>query len=673
MSKNPPEELRDLIVKKHRSRMISDFRKGIRNIPRHSVAEGLVEFTERKRILVSGTSAIPGPYKYFRAPYLREPAECLSEYSRTVELVMMKGTQTGGTDGIMMNHELYCIEYGIGPVQYVSSDDDLALEHMEKRVGPMIEAAGMQGLITPPVQKRSNKGTGDTKRSKSYKGTFLRAVGSRSESKLSSLPSRILHIDEIDKYLSVLSGGGNPVEKAIRRTDSYRNLKKIVYISTPKNKETSQIEPLFNQGDMRYYYFQCPSCREYQKIIWSQIKWDKDDNGDLYIEYDEDGNATNDPVYMVCKNPECDHKIRDHEKSSFLKEKGHGGTAEWRASKKPDRPGMRSYHVNALYGFRSWLDIVLQWCNIDGDDDKLQDFMNDTLGETWEKKIDKPSEHYLAARAEQDWTRGQVNDKVKIITSGWDIHKDRVEGAVMGWNVRKESWAIDYHVFDGTPSDPNDPCWDKMEEVIMKDYYKQNCDKIKMTTAFVDAGYETESVKNFCERFPYSPNSYKGVYPVFGRKRQTEVVKQHTGTIATPEVLMDDQKLKRELYMHLKKKEPATGHNVPNGYIHFPRDYSDVYYAQLVAEDITEITDSKGMQTEIIIHNPSGRRNEALDCTKMALAGLYYIQLTFFKIWNNKRKSMRRKEFNPDWQLFWKKQGIDPDEESVMEDTEDAS
>ena len=217
MSKNPPnEELRDLILRKHREIMLDGFRNSIKKVPRKSVSEGLVEFTERKRVLVSGTSARPGPYRFAVTPYLREPADCLSEYSTVTELVVMKGTQTGGTDGIMMNHELYAIQYGIGPVQHVSSDDDLAQEHMEKRLDPMISAAGMSDRITPPVQKKANKGTGDTKRSKSYSGTFLRVTGARSESKLSSLPSRILHIDEIDKYLSVLSGGGNPVEKAVR-------------------------------------------------------------------------------------------------------------------------------------------------------------------------------------------------------------------------------------------------------------------------------------------------------------------------------------------------------------------------------------------------------------------------------------------------------------------------
>ncbi len=258
-------ELRDLITPEYRKRMLDLFRKEMHLWPEISVGESLVDFAERKRVLVAGTSARPGPYRFSVTPYLREIAEEASESSLTTEIVVIKGTQTGGTDGIMMNHELYCIEFGLGPVQYISSDDDLALEHMERRVTPMISASKMDNKIIPAVQKKGSRVTGDTKRAKSYAGTFLRATGARSESKLSSLPSRILHIDEIDKYPLALAGGGDSVEKAVRRTDSYGNLKKIIYISTPKLKSESRIDPLHRQGDMRQYNIPVQNAGNYSR------------------------------------------------------------------------------------------------------------------------------------------------------------------------------------------------------------------------------------------------------------------------------------------------------------------------------------------------------------------------------------------------------------------------
>lgn len=632
--------------------MIEFIFKQIQKFPTTNVAEGLVDFVQRKRVLVSGTSSRPGPYRYSVTPYLREPAECASEYTKTTEIVIMKATQTGGTDGIMMNHSLYCINYGIGPVLYVTSDDDMASEFMLHRIDPMIAAAGMQSFITPPVQKKANKATGDSRRSKSFRGTFLRAIGSRSESKLSSFPVRVLYVDEIDKYPVALVGGGSSVEKAIRRTDSYGNLKKVIYISTPKHKSTSRIEPLFQQGDMRYFHIPCPKCGLMQPLKWSQIKYEKAESGKVLLEFDGHGQILNNPVWHECANEECKYKMRDYEKIDFMREKGFGGSAEWRPGKNPDRPGLRSYHVNALYGFRSWIDIVIQWCDIEGDQELLMDFVCDTLAETFEAKIDKPDEHYLASRAETDWGRGDMNDRIRTLTMGADIQKDRIEAALLGWTEWKESWTVEYYVFQGNTNDPNDDCWNLLDEVIRQDFIKPNGQVLKIQVVLVDAPFENASVMNFCERFPYYPNGWRGVYPAYGKQTLSAVIKEHSSTIHTPEILVDDQKLKFELYTNLKRKTPAAGHNYPPGFMHFPNDYSEEYFKQMVAEEVTEIVNNKGVST-VFISNIKQHRNEVLDTTKLALAGLYRMYFKYFEVLNANRKARKRKEIRPNWQMFW--------------------
>lgn len=647
----------DLLTVDHKKKMVDFMKDIIRGYRTSNVAEGLVEFTERKRVLVAGTSARPGKYRFNVTPYLREPAECLSDYSKVYELVIMKGTQVGGSDGLMMNHELYCLYYGIGGVQYVTSDDDLAQEHMEKRLDPMIEAAGLSHLITPPVKKKSNKSTGDTKRSKSYAGTFLRVTGSNSESKLSSLPSRILHIDECDKYRT-LSGGGNPIEKAVRRTDSYGNLKKIVYISTPKEEATSLINPLFKQGDCRYYFIPCPRCGHMQKLVWSQIKWDKDENGDMIQEFDEDGNLINDPVYYECI--ECKGRIHNHEKVNFMKELGRGGKAEWRATKNPDHQGIRSYHISGLYGFRSWYSIATQFTKIKDDPELLQDFVNDTLGDVYKKTIDKPNESYLMSRCEKDWERGQINDNVMILTMGIDIHPSRIDYHLVGWGRNKESWSIDFDSLHGDIWEPLDPSWDKLEEILLKQYTRINGSIIPVHIALIDAqGRAAETVKAFCERFPYSENSINGVYPTLGKVNVVGVVKEHSSSIATPELLIDDQRLKAELYNNLKKRVPAIGERYPRGFMHFHSDYSEQFFSELTAEEVEEIQNSKGTHTEFIIHNKKQRANHVLDCTKMCLAGLYHMYFKYFKILNKNQKARRRKEIPASWDVFWNLFGDD--------------
>jgi phage terminase large subunit GpA-like protein len=647
----------DVITDKNRKQMVKDILEEIKKFPKTNVSENLVEFAERKRKLVSGSSARPGPYRFDVTPFWREPSLHMSENSKATEVIIMKSTQTGGTE-LLLNHTLYCMNYGIGPVCYVSSDEGLAVKHSETRIGPMLQAAGMSDIVQAPVKSKANKGTGDKVNLKFYKGTFIQLIGARSESKASSTPIRIVHYDEVDKYPLQLANGGNPIIKIRRRTDSYGNLRKELFVSTPKRKANSVIEPLFEQGNMCYYHVECPECGDLHRLEFSRLKWDKDDKGNVLLEYDENDNLINDPVWHEC--PHCSYKMRSHEKLKAMQEFGHGGNAKWIPTKKPDRPGIKSYHVNGLYGFRTFLDIVIEFQAAKDDIILLEDFICDTLGETWSQKIDKPDEHYLQSRAETDWERGQIPDNVKVLTVGADIHPDRIEYQIIGFGRRKESWSIDYDSLAGDIYDPNDLAWDKFEEILRAEYFQINGDPIPLHIAILDAqGKASEVVKNFCSRFPYSEGSINGVYPSLGKTNVPGVVKEVPSSIDTPEILLSDQQLKFEIYNNLKKKKPAIGEKYPSGYVHFHSDYHSDYFKQLTAEEIEEIQNTKGTFTETFITNKKGRRNEALDTFKMALAGLYYMNVKYFKMLNKRQKSRKKKEITPSWDLFFNLFGSD--------------
>lgn len=644
----------EVVTPKDRKAMISLILENILKFPEETVAENLVEFTERKRKLVAGSSARPGLYRFETTPFWYEPSMHMSEGSKTVEVVIMKSTQTGGSE-LLLNHNLYSVEYGIGPVCYVSSDQGLAEKHSETRFTPMIDAAGMQDYIQAPVKSKSNKGTGDKVNLKFYKGTFIQFIGARSESKASSTPIRVLLLDEVDKYPLQMSSvaGGSPVVKLLRRTDSYGNLKKILYVSTPKRKSNSIIEPAFLEGDACYYHVECPSCKELHKLEFSNLKWDKDEDGKLLKVLDKDNSLINDPVWHQC--PHCDYKMRYHERHQAMQSEMSGkGKAKWIPSKVPDRAGIKSFHISGLYSFRSWVDVVQEFEKAKDDPILLEDFVTDCLGETWSEQIDKPDRHYLQTRCETEWERGQIPDEVKVLSIGADVHPDRIEWQLLGFGNGKQSWSCQYDSFFGDIYEPNDPAWDKMEEVLNDEYFKIDGTQIPIHIALIDAqGKAAEAVKNFCARFPYLPTSINGVYPCLGKTNVAGIVKDHPSSISTPEILIDDQRLKKEIYQNLKKKKPAVGERYSNGYIHYHDGYNEDFFKQLTAEDIEEISNAKGTHTEIFITNKSGRRNEALDTFKMALAGLYYMYFQYFKIWNKQRKTRKKSEIPPNWDIFW--------------------
>lgn len=618
------------------------------SINESSAIETVSSWAERKRVLGSSVAAYAGPYSFDRTPYLKEIVDCLSESSPVTEVAIMKGTQIGATTGILENHIGYCIDNGIGSILYVGADQAMAEASMEKRIDEMIVSANLQDKIVPTVIKRSNKSTGDTKSAKSYKGGSLRAIGPNSEGKLRSFPCRVLYLDEVDVYPISMKGKGNPIEKALRRADSYGPLKKVLYISTPKEASTSQIEPIYKQGDMRKFYVPCKDCGHMQYLSWSNLKWEKTEDGDINMIIENDI-VVNDPVYYECEK--CKSKWRNSDKSFFLK------NGEWRPTKNSDRPGLRTYHLSGLYspaGFRSWLDAVIQFVRVKDDPVLFADFVNDFWGETFSEDIDKPDETYLQSRLESDWSRGDIHEDVKVLTLGVDIHPKRIDWHLMGWSDNKESWSVDFDSIYGNIWETFDESWDKLEEIINKEYVKLNGDKIPLHMALIDAqGQASPTVKSFCERFPYSNGAINGVYPTLGKTNVTGVVKEVITTIVTPELLIDDQRLKREVYNNLKKKKPTVGERYPYGFMHFHSDYHEDFFKQLTSEEISEVQNTKGTHTEYFIHNKKQRDNHVLDCTKMCLAGLYHMYFKYFKSLNENQKKHKRKEIPASWDVFW--------------------
>ena len=518
----------------------------------------------------------------------------------------------------------------------------------------MIASAGLQNKIRPNTQKRKQKSTGDRMDSKSYGGTFMRAVGPHSESKIRTFPSKINHIDEADIYPhNIKVGSGNPFEKIERRADSYGNLKKIIALSTPKNKSTSQIEPRFESGDKRYYHFQCPKCKKYQHFVWLNFRWDKKKDGSLDVKTKKiNGVETilKDPTYYECINPKCKRKIRDHEKYELLLEEGRGGTAKWIPTKKADRPFLRSYHLSGLYGFRSWLDIALHFEKVKDDPLLWPDFVNDVRGETWEEKEEAPVDHELMSLAE-DWECGYIHRDVVFLTLTADIQGDRIEASLMGWGFQKQGYMIDYWNLPGEPHINESECWKQLAEKIESSYKRSDGIEMRIQIAFIDSQYLKDQVNHFCEQFAYHPDMISGVYPILSRDVMTAGIttKVLPSEIANPVVGLADQKLKFALYNTLRKKPYSNG--FPFGYIHFSKNYGREFYKQLTAEEVFVFVKKNGKKI-ITIENRKQRRNEVFDNVKYHLGAYQFAIDQYFYIANKKRTAQKLKPLQQDTELF---------------------
>ena len=218
-----------------------------------------------------------------------------------------------------------------------------------------------------------------------------------------------------------------------------------------------------------------------------------------------------------------------------------------------------------------------------------------------------------------------------------------------------QSWAVEYLVFWGNCYEINDPVWDQLEEVILKDYEKDDGEVLKITTAFLDAnGKASPTVRAFVERMSsFYNDTWVGVFAMVSNQTQKDRVKEKSSMARVPEVIISDQTLKKEIYNNLMRKEPVAGRTYSYGYIHFPSNYPEDYYHQLTAEEIKEITDKNTGQKKILISNSKQKRNEPLDCQKMALGAFYLIYYKYFKILNERRKKSKQNEIKDSWANFW--------------------
>lgn len=620
------------------------------------------DWIEQNIIIVEGD--YQGPYSFRLTPYLQEIADKMSIRSLFTEIGIIKANQLGFS---VLSFALMCyyIYYGIGPQLFISGDATMAEEAFEKRLDPMLEASGLRHLIKPIVKKNGGaRMTGDTKGVKSYKGTFMRAVGPNSEGKLRSFPSRINIVEEIDVFPSSLKNRtgqstGNPVEKVLRRADHFGVNKRIYQNSTPKEKASSQILPIFEAGTMSRYTWVCPKCGYRQPFVWDGFQWDKDATGNPDVQMDDQGRVTKDPVYYKCRNPAgCDRHIPEHEKYKLLLTRKQCGQAEYVAQKKPDRPGLWTCQVPAFYSpTRSWLDIVLQYNRVKDDPLLYADFVNDSLAECSEQTVAKPEAHFLMRRAEK-WSRDDITlpEGVIFTTLSADVHPDRIEACLVGWGKNREAWVLQYWTFWGKTIETDDQCWKDYASVCEEERTRQDGVYIgSPKVVFTDAGYNTPAVNAFCSQYPPRRNEIGGVFPVFGRdsnivgRRPYKVME---GEIANPAIHINDQTFKQYVYHYLAKEASPRDVTFPYGYIHFPCDLGEDFYKQLTAEEVYAVKSKSGNKKGVTIENRKGRRNEALDVMKMNYAALYYICLQWFEEINKRRRQQKRKEFPIDWDKF---------------------
>lgn len=557
--------------------------------PKLTISEWADEFRRLSQI----DSAEPGLWRTTRAEYLRGIMDAFNDPA--IEGVVVQASAQVGKTQCLNNVAGYYIHQDPSPIMVVQPTQEDATEWAKDRfMRGMVEVTPALRALIRADRTRQNS---DTIHHKQFPGGQLTVAWSNSKSRLASRPIRIVLLDEIDKYATDPGPQGDPVMRAINRSKTFWNRKYGMW-STPTLKGLSRIEKERLLGDDRRYFIPCPDCGEFFTLNFRDS-----DTGVRTIVWDRDKPET---AHAVC--PHCGACIPESKKS-WMVERG-----KWIAQN-PGR-SVASFHINELYsslGGSSWAAIAKKFLETKGDNVALQNFINETLGETWELTGDTVSTRTLLSRREV--YKAQIPAFICTLAAGVDVQRDRLEVSVWGWGPGHESALIDHRIIVGNVAE--DAVWGELDGLLNTSYKHELGVELPIVQTFVDSsdGVVTQKVYTYCKK--------RITNHVFACKGRANKPGAPLPLVERPKKMQSGAFLytvgvdtaKGQLYSYLWLEKPGPG------YVHLPlSDFCDEEFcSQLTAEKLTKTKENYQPKLEWIKIRD---RNEALDCAVYARAAL---------------------------------------------------
>jgi len=561
------------------------------------------EWSDKYRELTTKSSAEPGRYRTDRTPYVREIMDNLGPQSKCKRVVFMKSSQVGATE-VANNWLCYVIDLTPGPIMMVYPTDKLAARTSRQRIEPLL-------LNNPQIKSKiaqfKSKQDSNTKDMKDFAGGFFLLAGANAPSNFRSTPLRFIIADETDAYPQDCGGEGDPVELLEGRTKTFERNKKIFYISTPVDEETSTISKLYERSNKKKYFVPCPFCGSMQWLQFKNLIWEK-------------GNYNT--VRYKCSD--CSQLISEKFKTQMLE------AGKWIAECPENTAYAEGYHISALYspvGWESWASIAERWDKIHAKKDTLalKAFVNTVLGEPWKEKIDSMNWEDLYRRRE-DYPVNVLPTGAYAVTCGIDVQADRIEYEIVGWGRNMESWSIAYRVLKGDTSQGE--IWDQLKSITREQFTSEDGTFTKpIDQIAIDSGFNTQRVYNWVyemasDKIMAIKGSGTGLMMVNQPRRADIKLNGNVVYRGCQTYPINVDMAKDELYNFLKQKPPLEdGDPYPFGFCHFPM-HDEEYFKQLTGE-IKEKTVVKGRT--LFKWRAIRDRVEALDCRNYARAAVFVL------------------------------------------------
>ncbi len=549
------------------------------------------QWADMHMVLPEGSNA-SGRFSTADVPYQREIMDAITDpYVKKVSV--MSSAQVGKTTIILCGIGYY-IDHEPSTQLIVLPTLTLGEKFSKTRLAAMIrDVPALREKITPAKAKDSD----NTILFKGYPGGHIIVAGANSAASLSSMPIRVVWMDETDRFPESAGTEGNPIKLAEARSKTFWNKKRIM-TSTPTIHGKSKIEDAYNAGTAEEWCVQCPCCGtwqpyEFKRVVFSNVSM----------------------KCIACKEeiPEMDWKESPH---------------KWIAGH-PERRWHRSFHLNEMASpWVSWKEIIEDFEAAKRKLDKYHDpndlktFKNTVLGESWkETELDENGvdDKTLAKRAEH--YDADIPDGVLLLTASVDVQDNRFEVEVRGWARDYETWGIYKKELYGDLE--KNKVWDELEEYLETTFYFADGKELSIAATAIDTGghYTNKTYK----WIKYMKKKGKRVYGIKGYSQKPDIplvykrtkvdIKEETKS--GKEVVVDSTVIhiigvdagKEDITKRLTIEEPGEG------YCHFPsnpgRGYDKEYYEGLTSEHKID-KEVRGVLKKVWVKK-SGVRNEPLD------------------------------------------------------------
>lgn len=535
------------------------------------------EWADKYRVLDSKSSALPGPWRNEKTPYLVGVMDEFCNFD-TEEIVFVKPTQVGGTE-CLQNMLGWVIQQDPSPTMVVYPSDILAESISENRIQPMIRASA-------PLRKRW-KESESSRLELQFDGMYMNLVGSNSPANLASKAIKFLFLDEVDKYPGASKKEADPISLARERTKTFHN-RKIFITSTPTLK-SGHIWQAMEQADIvKHFFVPCPHCGKYIELKWAQITF-PNEPGMSYADRAEFAN-------YVCQ--ECGCIITDRDKPQMLR------FGEWRTVQERTKYARKvAFWINTLYSpFTRFSEIVKEFLNSKDDPEAFQNFTNSWLAEPWEDTKLKTNADLVLER-QTELPEFTVPSWAKMLTGGVDVQENCIYWTIRAWG----NYLTSQNIAHGQAFS-----FGEMERVMNLQYTQEDGTAMVVQLALIDSGDNTDLVYDFCaSNSDWALPSKGASHPQTSHFKLSKVNKTDSRAYGMNLVIVDTGKYKDMIAGRMKKENGTGSWMVHQG---CDREYAE----QVTAEHKVNVRSGKRTTQEWVLKS-SHADNHYLDTEVYAM------------------------------------------------------